>query len=62
MVTTVGIVFVWHDGEIRKAGTLPSLRHPIHPCNTLLDGADHPSCHQRGQNGTQASIAIPAPQ
>jgi hypothetical protein len=42
VVATVGIVFVWHIGEIRKAGTVPSLRHPAHPCNTLAPGQGIP--------------------
>jgi|tagenome__1003787_1003787.scaffolds.fasta_scaffold20813106_2 hypothetical protein len=33
-MATVGIVFMRHVGEIRKAGTIPSLCHPAHPCNT----------------------------
>jgi hypothetical protein len=54
----------------RRAGLpgapCPAAGKPDAPRERLLavalDGADHPSCHQRGQNGTQASIAIPAPQ
>src|SRR5690348_3435888 len=35
MVAASSIGFVRHEGDIRKAGTAPSLRHPAHPCNTL---------------------------
>jgi hypothetical protein len=31
VVTPTGVGFVRHEGEIRKAGTVPSLRHPAHP-------------------------------
>jgi hypothetical protein len=35
MVAAGSIHFVRHEDGIRKAGTVPSLRHPAHPCNTL---------------------------
>ena len=35
MVAASSIGFVRHEGDIRKAGTVPLLRHPAHPCNTL---------------------------
>src|SRR3954463_6778045 len=33
MVAASSIGFVRHEGDIRKAGTVPLLRHPAHPCN-----------------------------
>jgi hypothetical protein len=37
-VAAGSVGFVRHDGEIRKAGTAPSLCHAAHPCNTLRLG------------------------
>jgi hypothetical protein len=36
MVAAGSIHFVRHEDGIRKAGIVPSLRHPAHPCNTLI--------------------------
>ena len=49
------IGFVRHEGDIRKAGTVPLLRHLAHPYNTLGCGIVGPSA---GDLIAEAALAI----